>query len=265
VHRKKRRKKISKRYGWLIVLALFVVAIAVIGFGEYRNSKIEKANAAEAQNYNAKMEAANKKAEKLDALNHKYKDKKWLALGDSITANNKYQSIVASLCEMASYQTDAIPGQAIGTMADRLTKDELSDIGLVTVFGGTNNYGGNKPLGKMGDDKTVDTFYGNLEKVIYKISSLNPKVKIVFFTPTKRGEIQNQPVYPNPNAVGVTLDQYVQAIKDVCKEHSIQVIDLFNKSGIDTNNLSQYTVDNLHPNQAGYELISKVIADELNK
>jgi lysophospholipase L1-like esterase len=40
-------------------------------------------------------------------------------------------------------------------------------------------------------------------------------------------------------------------------------VDLFSKSGIDSNNLKQFTADNLHPNDAGYQMISKVIIDDL--
>lgn len=249
----------------MFICILIVALIGVLGFGIYRDNQLQKTLAINAKINDAKMEAENKESERLDALKHKYKGKVWLAIGDSITYNNQYQSKVENLCKIATVITEAAPGQALGTMTNKLTAEKLSNIDLVTVFGGTNDYGGNVALGTINDDRTTSTTYGNIKNIIYKIQTLNKNIKIVFITPLKRGKYENQPIYPAPNGRGYKLEDYVQAIKDVCRDKSIQVIDLFNDSGIDLNNLSQYTSDNLHPNKAGYTLISKVIADELEK
>lgn len=42
------------------------------------------------------------------------------------------------------------------------------------------------------------------------------------------------------------------------------VCDLFNESGVNVYNLSQFTLDNLHPNDAGSERISHNMAERFN-
>lgn len=247
----------------IFTVILIIATIGVIGFGHIRSNKIIQQNRAAAEQIKKQL---NNETESLSANTnsaHKYEGKNWLAVGDGITSANQYQNEVTKICKISQVTTDAVPSQKLGMMADRLTKEGLADIDLITIFGGTNDYGNNTLLGAKEDDKTVDKFYGNIRKVIDKIQSLNPKVKIVFITPLKRGSVGNQPVYPAANNAGNKLEQYVQAIKYVCGQKSIQVIDLFNNSGINENNLSQYTTDNLTPNAAGYEKISSVIADEL--
>lgn len=263
--KKKRSKKKHKiRFSIMLVVLLVILLGIVIGVGIYRDNQLQKTLQSNTKIYNDQIEREAKELERLERVKYPYKDKKWLAIGDSITFNNKYQGMVANLSKIATVETVSAPGRSLGGMADGLTSENMTDVDLVTIFGGTNDYGGNRSLGTIKDDKTVNTFYGNIRNVIDKIQSLNPNVRIVFITPLKRGKFENQPVYPAPNGRGYKLEQYVQAIKDVSGEKSIQVIDLFNDSGIDLNNLSQFTADNLHPNDAGYEKISKVIADSLN-
>lgn len=248
----------------ILIVFLIILTIGVVTSGFYRDKRINKVNEAKAKIVNKQLKVKEIRDENIEKKRFPYENKNWLAVGDSITHYNKYQRIVANLCKIDTVSTDAIYGEQLGQMADTITIKNLSNVDIVTVFGGTNDYGKNKLLGNIRDDKTINTFYGNIKNVINKISTLNPKAKIVFITPLKRGRFSNQPVYPNPNKVGFTLEQYVNAIKVVCAEKQIQVIDLFNESGINENNLVEYTLDNLHPNVAGYVKISKIIADKLD-
>jgi hypothetical protein len=200
------------------------------------------------------------------AHNAEWENKNWLAIGDSITFANKYQPHVQRGLGLKSVQTDAIPGQPVKPMADHITAETLKNIDLITVFGGTNDYGSSKQLGTINDAKNEDTFYGNLKHVIEKINAnKREEAKVVFFTPLKRGVFKNQPVYPGPNKSGHKLEDYVEAEKQVCKLYSIPVIDLFSKSGLKVNNLSKYTTDQLHPNDEGYQKIANVMIKELKK
>jgi lysophospholipase L1-like esterase len=256
-------KDVGSIFVKVFIVILIIATIGVVGYGHIRDTKIIEQNKAIAGELNKQSDKETQDQDNAALPQLKYEGKKWLAIGDSITSNNQYQNAVAALCKISKVTTDAAPEQKLGTMADRLTKENLADVDLITIFGGTYDYSGGKLLGLKTDDKSVDKFYGNIRKIIDKIQSLNPNTKIVFITPLKRGKYKNEPVYPAPNSVGNKLEQYVQAIKFVCKEKSIQVIDLFDNSGINENNLSQYTIDNLNPNAAVYDKISKVIADEL--
>lgn len=239
-----------------------VAFVSVLIFGDLHDKQLQKKVEAEGIQYNQKL----KQEEQKEKLQNPWENNNWYAIGDSITANNKYQGLVEQGLLLNSVVTDAKPGQSVKTMANNITKEKLKNIDLITVFGGTNDYGGNKPLGTIKDGKTADTFYGYLKNVIETINAdKNPNTTVVFFTPLKRGNFQGQPVYPNPNSVGYKLEDYVNAIKEVCQSYSIPVVDLFNLSGIDENNVSKYTLDNLHPNDAGNQLISKVMVEEIDK
>lgn len=195
-----------------------------------------------------------------------WENRNWYAIGDSITYANHYQPIVKSALAMKSVTVDAVPGQSMRTMTRHLSRKKLRSIDLITVFGGTNDYGKNTPLGTPKDGVEDATFYGYVKKTIEKINATKTKgAVVVFITPLKRGAFKDQPVYPNRNLVGSRLEDYVQVINDVCAAHSIPVIDLFHHSGLELGNLSKYTKDNLHPNAAGYRKLSKVVITELNR
>ncbi len=51
------------------------------------------------------------------------------------------------------------------------------------------------------------------------------------------------------------------ASKEVCNKNSILVIDLFNEGGIETENIADYTVDNMNLNKTG----NKKVANTINK
>lgn len=194
---------------------------------------------------------------------HRWQDKKWYVSGDSITDLGLYEPIVKNLCKINSYVQDGQPGAKMKVMADHMTSLNLADVDLVTVFAGTNDYAGDKPLGTIADDKTVDTFYGNVKKVIDTVLTLKPTARLAFFTPLQRGAFSTYVVYPAPNALGFKLEQYVQVIKDVCALYAIPVLDLFNVSGFNSYTLPIYTGDNLHPNATGMAVISPIIASFL--
>lgn len=248
-----------KRLLCFLLLALLIGAnIALYWHGTKRDADMQKANEANAKLNNQKMKAADLENERLAALNHKYKDKKWYCIGDSITSNNLYQSRVGDLCRFKSVVTDGQPGAVMAAMADNLTAENLKDIDLVTVFAGMYDFSGNTVLGKSGENETVNTFYGNTEKVINKVTTLNPKAKIVFITPLKIGKSQYGVIYPTKNSAGYSLEQYAQAIKDVCIRHHLQVIDLYNQNELDYNSLiSKYSIN--------ADKLVLLIADQLEK
>ena len=43
----------------------------------------------------------------------------------------------------------------------------------------------------------------------------------------------------------------------------VNVIDLYNESGINGSTITSYTVDRLHPNAAGMDLITKVVVEKV--
>ncbi|HEY5524521.1 MAG TPA: SGNH/GDSL hydrolase family protein [Clostridium sp.] len=176
-----KHKRKSKFNFKVISILVIIILVFVLRIGMYKNNQLINLKD------NQQMNEDNVIQQKVD----KYKDKIWYAIGDSITAQNMYPYYLKDMIHLKSYINDGIYGQEMGTMADRITTRKLANIALVTVFGGTNDYALGKKLGTINDDETINSFYGNVQKVIGKIQTANPKTEIVFMTPIKRGKFEN--------------------------------------------------------------------------
>lgn len=129
------------------------------------------------------------------------------------------------------------------------------DADLVVVFGGTNDFGhGDAPFGVM-SDRTVDTFYGALHTLYKGLIEKYPSTPIIVLTPLHRlGE---------ENGRGLTLKQYVQAIREVAEFYSLPVLDLYASAGLQPQVpivRETYMPDGLHPNDAGYKILADKVA-----
>lgn len=207
-----------------------------------------------------------------------FKDKTINFLGDSITfgyngnypndniasVDKPYPAIVKELlnCQLVNnYGSNGstISGDGINSGTNPMNirfnnMDETAD--YVVVFGGTNDHGQNITLGKI-EDITNITFYGSLDILIKGLIEKYPTKRIAFITPLRKINI-------GANENGNTLEDFVNAIKEKCKQYAIPVLDFYNESGcipqiesFKINNLP----DGLHPNQAYYYTLAKKIAN----
>ncbi|OPJ61659.1 SGNH/GDSL hydrolase family protein [Clostridium oryzae] len=268
----------------LLTLILFVV---IAGNNKLRENtsrlkieanKIEEENKQKAEAEEKKLSKAAKQQEDASkditykgstvigsADENRWKNKNWLALGDNITYKLSYQSNVKVSLGMNKVTTDASIGRLMKDSANDVNASKVANEDLITVFAGTADYSLNTPLGTVKDDENTKTFYGALYRTINKLIKLKPDATIAFFTPLKRGAYSVYPVYPAPNRAGVTLGEYAEAIENVCKSYNILVLNLFDESGINRSNISSYTVDGLHLNEAGSRKVSTCISDYLKK
>lgn len=135
------------------------------------------------------------------------------------------------------------------------TMDRNAD--AVVVFGGTNDYGhGDVPFGDADSEDTY-TFCGAVNSLISKLLKDFPKAKIVFMTPLHRLN-EMQPSQPD----GKTLEDYVKAIREICKKRGVAVIDLFEINPLDPGD-EVLVPDGLHPSDEGHKIMAEVVAKEL--
>ncbi len=194
-------------------------------------------------------------------------------LGDSITeghgtsnTKHRYDSVLGELAELSVIRNYGIGGTRIAHnsvpsewpvcdlyFCGRATRMD-PDADLVVVFGGTNDYGhGDAPLGSP-DDTTPKTFNGAVNWLMSFLRLAYPKSKIVFMTPLRR---EGDETYCS--TAGHFLVDYVDAIVDAGKRHSVPVLDLYRELPVDPNlpeMKSAYVPDGLHPNDEGHRLIA---------
>lgn len=199
-------------------------------------------------------------------------------LGDSITEGvgagkkeNCYVSLFASAHPEATVYNFGIGGtriakQQIPSENPDWDRDFISRVekmpenaDLICVFGGTNDFGhGDARFGHFGD-LTSDTFYGALHALSIALINKYPTARIVFFTPLHRS------TKPEPRFKGDgywSLDDYAAAIRKNAAYFAFPVLDLRTESGIQPcipAIKNAFTVDGLHPNDAGYERLFRMI------
>jgi lysophospholipase L1-like esterase len=210
-------------------------------------------------------------------------------LGDSITEgvgvydqNNRYDNAAHRRLELAAHYNYGIGGTRLAHQSapSEIPRYDLCFCGraymleksadLIVVYGGVNDYiHGDAYFGKM-EDRTPATFCGAVYFLMNFLKTNYEGKQIVFMTPAHmhfKGIsdkcLSGRPM-KKPDAQ--PLSAYVEVIKARGEELGIPVLDLFEKLPIDPNNESdreKYTVDGLHFNDIGHEILANTLCDFL--
>lgn len=191
----------------------------------------------------------------------KWKGKKWATIGDSITAGAHWQGFVVGVHQL-SWTNFGVSGTKIsGAVGDTnaMCQDTRinavpDDFDLITLMGGTNDWAQNVPLGVI-DSNDPLTFYGALNTFAIKAFARWPTKRIAVAT-TPYGEIpayESRPGWTSPakNSLGLTTNDYAEAIRQFCKRANLHCIDVALSAGWGTYNITEAlggsTTDHLHP------------------
>ncbi len=190
----------------------------------------------------------------------------WLCLGDSITFGEgnhdvSYADYVGKNLGNVNVLNRGASGYSAGDVYsnyDNLDNSENPDI--ITVFIGTNDWVYDVPIGTP-EDRTGDTFCGRLNLLMQRIRSRYPFTKVVFFTPIYRDFAGNEWLLftGTINSNGDTIADFAEAIVICAENYNIEILDLYNVSGINENNADKYLVDGTHPNYEGQLLITEQV------
>ncbi len=212
----------------------------------------------------------------------------WVAIGDSFTEidENNGLSYVGYAKRLLGW--DCInKGKGGWTLVDLWNKrtelgweDAVRDLkanDVVTIFAGTNDFDtknvGNHPvLGTIDPVSLVakdsTTTLGCLRLIIERIKTLNPIVKLAVFSPTYRekGTLIGYTGWEKDlfvNDDGKTIYDYADAITNVGLEYGLPSYNLAREIDFTAHLLEIFTYDDLHPSQAGGELLGNYFADKL--
>lgn len=144
------------------------------------------------------------------------------------------------------------------------------DSDLVILFAGSNDWACD--LVPLGSPETEDpaTVYGAVKALIRYIRS-HCTGKLLFITPLQRFNYRDRACTQQDgcgnrlNEQGYSLRQLADAIIEVCQSENVACLDLYHHSGITEENITQYTIDGLHPNISGDQRIAACIYSKLNQ
>ncbi len=189
------------------------------------------------------------------------KDRTWVAIGDSITYLNEhldesdnritkgYMTRVVDQLPNIHYINQGHNGWTAVKIATEIENLGLVKADIYSIFLGTNDWWGGKPLGTMNDYQNqtgTNTVFGSFRIIINKLRILNPNAKIILITPMQRVDFVYFKNFTN-NAFGSyqpknnqSLEQFAEAIIEIGRSEKILVIDLYHKKGMDHKNLVKF-------------------------
>ena len=190
-------------------------------------------------------------------------------LGDSITegfyADTKQTSYVGRFQTQypnATIRNYGVGGSCISNKCVWSSEDMRArakrmetDVDLIVIYGGTNDFHCMTPLGTP-EDRTADTFFGAYNLLLDDLFERYPNTKIVLCTilprfdetwPERDGRVRVAP-----------LQAYVEIIREIGHIRNLPVVDLFTLEAFREplpGDISPLTKDGLHPLDPGHEIL----------
>ena len=210
--------------------------------------------------------------------------KKYFAVGDSIThgynhtftEKKQYWRQLQHWCGFVAVDANGEPGTCIAegsVLRPMISSSRIgmipTDSDVISVFGGTNDWGNNYPLGTM-DSTEQTTFYGALKSYMDVLIAKFWDKQLFFITPIQRNcnyspaNGQSDGTWTNAN--GNTLEDFANAIIDVCSHYGVPCLDLYHDcfDGYNDAVKTHYLTDGLHPVPDGHTVIARKIAKFIN-
>ena len=176
----------------------------------------------------------------------------YVALGDSLTygadgiANNRmespYPDLVRDTLHLKSVQNCGVAGDRVDEIYNRINTMEIG-ANIVSFMGGTNDCYQSIPLGTI-YDTDMTTFYGRLKLLTKALLERYPDAFVFYMTPFKSA----RSAMLNGNENGDTLEDFAQAMMDVCALYDIPCLDLYHLCDFE---IEMYLPesDGIHPSQ----------------
>lgn len=172
----------------------------------------------------------------------------WVAIGDSITYLNDhadetgnrvvkgYLTRVVDELPNIRYINQGHNGWKASDIASKMGQLGLVKADVYTVFLGTNDWWGGRPVGSINDYKNntgTETLYGSFRIILDTIRRLNPDAKIWLITPMQRNDFvylfnaTNNAYGSYKPKNGQLLETFANAVTAIGKLENIPVIDLY--------------------------------------
>lgn len=185
----------------------------------------------------------------------------WVAIGDSITYLNDhadetgnrltkgYMTRVIEKLPNINYINQGHNGWTSAGIAKEIDSLGIVKADVYSVFLGTNDWWQGRPIGAITDyvnNTGNTTLYGSFRIIINKLRSLNKDAKIILITPMQRVDfvyltnMMNNAWGSYKDKNGQSLQEFAAAVKAIAVYEHFDIVDLYNKKGMDLKNLVKY-------------------------
>lgn len=206
----------------------------------------------------------------------KYRSKKVIAEGDSITAPtyswayrtaNLYGMSIKNMAVDSSTVTMNYKNPGLSLFYRAKTQGYEGDCEMLWFFAGTNDYDHDLEIGKL-NDTGGSTYYGAWNYIISKAKHKAPGAKIVIITPLERGRYHDNYYkygYITKNKAGYALLDYCNASKNIAKKYGCYLYDSKKANIVNGKTIYEYMPDKLHPSSLLHIKISDDFAEYLKQ
>lgn len=149
---------------------------------------------------------------------------------------------------------------------DGLAGIDFHVVELVMIEHGVNDFYAGVPLRNEEDPMDEYTFAGALRSSLEALRKANPDMRIVLVTPTFTWMLSGSYTCEEFDAGYGNQEVYVAEEFKIAAEYGVEVIDVYHDffPHEEWNDWKLYTMDGLHPNEAGRRLIAEKITDYLD-
>lgn len=150
---------------------------------------------------------------------------------------------------------------------DGLEQIDFSRVELMVVMHGLNDYYSGVPLYNEEDPLDAYSFTGALRRSLAALQKANPNMRILLVTPTYTWNHNTGQTCEEYDVGFGVAEDYVYAEIEVAKEMGVEVIDMYHDvfPHGEWNDWSLYTIDGMHPNEQGRDLIAGIIYEYLQE
>jgi lysophospholipase L1-like esterase len=145
----------------------------------------------------------------------------------------------------------------------RIRVIDFSKVTHIALEYGTNDFTLAMPIGKN-TDETKETFKGSLNYSIRKMLTSFPQLHLILIAPSWRLNFEDLDSDTHPNAQGIFLKGYVDAMLEVAALNHVPCLDMWRTLGLNINNYKSFTFDGTHPNKDGAIRRGEAIASFMN-
>jgi lysophospholipase L1-like esterase len=185
----------------------------------------------------------------------------WVAIGDSITYLNDhpnetgnrttkgYMTRVVEKMPHINFVNQGHNGWTAIKIATEIENLGIPKADVYSIFLGTNDWWGSKPLGEFSDYENNTgngTVHGSFRIIVNKLKSLNANAKIIFITPMQRvdfvyiNNFKNNAIGSYRDKKGQNLESFANAVKDIARFEHMPVVDLYHAKKMDHAHLVKF-------------------------